>query len=146
MLCYTSCSPGTVTASNGTGVGATREWSFNGNITFNEMLQTNETNSTTGSLHQQWNFTSVPDATILGDGLVLNAEYQDLTVYTNTTTNATSIQYFILACFNDQAEGLTALAGLIDASINYYAQQISGGNNATATSAPTAARRMVKLF
>jgi len=143
---WTAAVPGTVTASNGTGVGATREWSFNGNITFAETLQTNQTNSTTGSLQQQWNFTTEADAVALGDGLILNAAFNDLTIYTNETSNATSIQYFILACFNDQAEGLTALAGLIDASINYYAQQISGGNNATATSAPTAARRMVKLF
>ncbi|KAL7004189.1 hypothetical protein EMMF5_006257 [Cystobasidiomycetes sp. EMM_F5] len=132
---WSSAVVGTPVNSTGTGVGARRSYTFNGNVTFSETLRLNETNATTGTLHQQWNFTNAGPVAITNSLTVFNA-FDDLTVYTNTTTNATSVQYFILACFNDQTQGLPVIASFIQGAITTFAQQIN------ATSA-RAARRAI---
>ena len=131
--------PGPVTNSSGSGVGATRTYTLGGNVTYDETLQTQETNATTDALHQQWNFTEAGPVELSSNLTVYNA-FNDLTVYTNSTTNQTSVQYFILACFSNQAEGLTAIAQTIQSTISFFASEVNG----TATAAP--ARRFVKLF
>jgi len=139
---WTGAAPGTLISANGTSVGATRVYiTIDTNVTLGETLITDDMDDETGFLHQQWNLT---DATLvaLTANLTLYDAFDDLTAYTNTTTNTTSLQYFILACLDDQSAGLTAIAGMIEGAITYYAQVLSNPN-ATTTSA---ARRFVKLL
>lgn len=139
---WTATAPGPLTNSSGTGVGATRSYTLNGTA-YDETLQLVENNATSGSLHQQWNFTEATPVTI-GSNLTLFNEFNDLTVYTNTTTNETSIQYFVLACYSNQAQGLTNIASGISTVIEYFVQQLNGTNSTS--SMPMRVRRTVKLF
>ena len=112
---WAATAPGRVLTAAGTGVGATRTYAY-GNVSFSETLRLNETNGISGSLHQQWNFTQVQAINLGGNLTVYNA-FDDLTVYTNTTTNATNLQYFILGCFSNQAAGSAATAQYIQTAI-----------------------------
>lgn len=139
---WTGDAPGTPVKSSGTGTNAQRSWSFGGNITLSEKLLLNQTNSSTGALHQQWNFTSATPVTLVpgASGLTVYDAFNDLQIYSNATNNATSLQYFILACFNNQTLGLEALAELIQFSVGSWA------GNLSSSAPPARVRRTIELF
>ncbi|KAK9897409.1 hypothetical protein P389DRAFT_169169 [Cystobasidium minutum MCA 4210] len=119
------------------------EITFNvGNITYSFNATLNDTSSD-GTLHQQFTFSGT-EPVELGNGTTLYDAFEDLTVYRNSTSNETQVQYFILGCFNDQAAGLTTLSSIISTAVSYWSQQLSGGSSSNSTA--TAARRLVKLF
>jgi len=144
---WTAVAPGMLVNSTGSGVGAERTYTLAGNpnITFSETLQTQDMNMTSGSLQQQWNFTEETPV-MLSDNLTLYNAFTDLTAYTNTTTNATNVQYFILACFSDQETGLSAIASLIEGTISYFAGALSNATSNSTGSGSSNMRRTVRLY
>ena len=140
---WTAAAPGRIIDSSGTGLGADRTYSIPSlNVSFSETLRLNQTNATTGSLHQQWGLSAAGQLTF--DNLTLFSTFNDLTAYTNVSTSATELQYFILGCVSEQALGLSAVASLVQQAVSYYAAQLSGTGNASAATVP-ASSGSVKL-
>lgn len=135
------------TATNVSGTEVTFEV---GNLTYSLNVTTNETSSD-GTLRQQLTFLG-SEPVELGNGTILYDAFEDLTVYRNSTSNETQVQYFILGCFNDQSAGLATLSQIISAAVSYWGEQLSGGSSggsggsSSGNSTSTSARRLVKLF
>lgn len=142
---WTNTAPGALLNATGRGVGATRAYSLAANITIEETLRLNTTNRTTGALHQQWNFTSPTPVEFTPTLTAYNA-FDDLTVYRNDSTGTTQLQYFILACFNDQASGISLIASFVEQAVSSWAAQIAGANSSSTSSAATLGRRVVQLY
>lgn len=121
-----------VVESEGDGVGATRTWEVM-NITVSEEL-TNQTETDNGSLIQNWNTTMPINVT---ESLVIANATSDFTLYTNTTSNETSVQLYVNFCVNDQPAGLELYAELVTAYLTGLNELFSGESNSTTGAAGT---------
>merc|ERR1711939_717222 len=77
------------------------------NLTVTETLNNQTMNETTGFLNQNWNL-SMPLE--VSPSLIISNATSDLTLYSNSTTNDTSVQFYVNFCVSDQQAGLAASA------------------------------------
>lgn len=111
--------------STGEGVGAERTWMLQ-NLTVTETL-TNETmNDTTGYLNQMWNLTMPIEAS---PSVVISNATSDLTLYQNSTSNDTSVQFFVNFCVSDQQAGLQLYSELATLYLTGLNSLFTGGNS-----------------
>lgn len=73
------------------------------------------------------------------ESLVIANATSDLTLYTNTTSNETSVQLFVNFCVNDQPSGLELYAELVTAYLTGLNDLFSGGNSTTSGNSTSAA-------
>merc|ERR1711939_393527 len=97
--------------STGSGEGAMRSWSLM-NLTVTETLNNQTMNETTGFLNQNWNL-SMPLE--VSPSLIISNATSDLTLYSNSTTNDTSVQFYVNFCVSDQQAGLALYSELATA-------------------------------
>jgi hypothetical protein len=76
------------------GVGATRQWTLNG-INASEVLVNVTEDAMTGSIDQQWNLTQPLN---ISESLIIPNATTALTLYSNMTTNETTVQLFVNFC------------------------------------------------
>merc|ERR1712230_323937 len=94
--------------STGSGEGAMRSWSLM-NLTVTGTLNNQTMNETTGFLNQNWNL-SMPLE--VSPSLIISNATSDLTLYSNSTTNDTSVQFYVNFCVSDQQAGLALYSEL----------------------------------
>merc|ERR1712093_744015 len=95
----------------GSNAGAMRSWSLM-NLTVTETLNNQTMNETTGFLNQNWNL-SMPLE--VSPSLIISNATSDLTLYSNSTTNDTSVQFYVNFCVSDQQAGLALYSELATA-------------------------------
>lgn len=114
-------------SSEGDGEGATRSWMLSAgetNLSVPEVLtRVNETPST--FLEQEWNLTT---PITVSPSVVINNYTNVLTLYSNSTDNATSVQLFSNFCVTNQTAGLELFTQLVTV---YLTGLTSLFNNAT---------------
>lgn len=89
-----------------------------------------------GTLIQNWNITMPINVT---ESLVIANATSDLTLYTNSTSNDTSVQLFVNFCVNDQPAGLDLYAELVTAYLTGLNDLFSGSNSTMGGNSTTAA-------
>merc|ERR1712225_153923 len=90
---------------------AMRSWSLM-NLTVTETLNNQTMNETTGFLNKNWNL-SMPLE--VSPSLIISNATSDLTLYSNSTTNDTSVQFYVNFCVSDQQAGLALYSELATA-------------------------------
>jgi len=127
-------------SAEGEGVGATREWTLNG-INASETLVNVTQDEATGMLDQQWNLTQPLN---VSESLVISNATSALTLYSNSTTNETTVQLFVNFCVSDQPAGLELygqlvsgyLVGLNSVFLNATGNSTDGGVGGATSSVP----------
>jgi len=121
---WTGSAPGMVISSTGSNMtGATRTYMPMGaNYTISEVLTNSTIDMMTGALHQVTNSTSA----FMTMGVNVASTFNDLQVYANATTGATTIQIFSNVCADNQALVLLGLAVQLESAIQYWATQLTG--------------------
>ena len=89
-----------------------------------------------GTLVQNWNITMPINVT---ESLVIANATRDLTLFTNSTSNDTSVQLFVNFCVNDQPAGLDLYAELVTAYLTGLNDLFTGSNSTMGGNSTTAA-------
>lgn len=122
-------------SAEGDGVGATRQWTLNG-INASEVLVNVTQDEATGSLDQQWNLTQPLN---VSESLVVANATSALTLYSNMTTNETTVQLFVNFCVNDQPAGLELYANIVSGYLvglnSVFLNSTDGGAGGASSSA-----------
>lgn len=93
-----------------------------------EILVISEVNATNGRILQVWNTTT--EAIVLANLTIATAS-SDLSVYTNATTNLTTIEFYSNMCTSRQSLGLPFVREYVAAALAFWSAALTG--NATAT-------------
>lgn len=113
---------------SGTGVGATRSYTFL-NATYNQELTSS--NTTDDSISLQWNLTEpamlsgVMSGLREGQNLTIYKNVEDVTFYQNGTSETNYLQYWSVGCYSNKTLGNGQAAGGSAVYYNVFVQGLS---------------------